>query len=224
MLTKNEELDALNREFNKPDSTMRVDTFSARLAQINARAPDPAPKAIAQGSANDRVATVGLLSQTLKIIADDVNLGIDKKLTPLTARLIALETRSDGVTIVSDGVSIAAVADAVDKLTRTMEQPVKPVYDKAGKLIGAEREPVDKKISPLTDVDERILALARRVVELESRPVGMKYCGVWDAKDSYTEHEMVTLSGSLWACRDATRSRPGTDETWQLCVKKGRVG
>ncbi len=63
--------------------------------------------------------------------------------------------------------------------------------------------------------------LEARIRALEERPV-MRYCGVWSADDHYAEGEFCTHAGSLWACREKTRSRPGTDDTWQLAAKKGR--
>lgn len=63
-------------------------------------------------------------------------------------------------------------------------------------------------------------ALADRVAALEAKPM-MKYCGVWEPGD-YAEGEVVTQGGSMWIAREPTNSRPGTDDSFQLCVKRGR--
>ncbi len=69
--------------------------------------------------------------------------------------------------------------------------------------------------------DKQIAELKKRIQILESRPT-MKYVGIWDEKDSYTEGEFVTHHGSIWACREGTKGRPGTTTAWQLAVKHGR--
>lgn len=67
----------------------------------------------------------------------------------------------------------------------------------------------------------RLYALEQRVAEIERHP--FRYSGAWEA-GSYDKGEFASHRGSLWFCHEPTSSRPGTDETWQLCVKKGRDG
>lgn len=69
----------------------------------------------------------------------------------------------------------------------------------------------------------KITALEEKIAELEARPAGMPYKGIWSPGEAYREGELATLAGSLWHCRALTYSRPGTDSTWQLCVKKGQA-
>jgi hypothetical protein len=49
----------------------------------------------------------------------------------------------------------------------------------------------------------------------------MKYCGIWEEDREYLRGGFVTTNGSLWHAEQPTRSRPGTDSTWRLAVKKG---
>jgi hypothetical protein len=50
-----------------------------------------------------------------------------------------------------------------------------------------------------------------------------KYMGVW-VEGEYEEGMLATFGGSIWNAQSDTKSKPGTDGTWLLCVKKGRDG
>ena len=62
--------------------------------------------------------------------------------------------------------------------------------------------------------------LNARITELESRPT-VRYAGVWRSGETYTLGSMTTHQGSLWHANSATSTRPGTDGTWTLAVKRG---
>jgi Collagen triple helix repeat (20 copies) len=47
--------------------------------------------------------------------------------------------------------------------------------------------------------------------------------GVWHDGE-YEEGHLVTFGGSIWNATRDTDSKPGTDDSWLLCVKKGRDG
>ena len=70
----------------------------------------------------------------------------------------------------------------------------------------------------------RIEQLERRVTELAARPKGLLYAGVFDKANAPYERDVaVTHSGSCWASTvEGATSVPGTDNQWQLCVKRGR--
>ncbi len=86
------------------------------------------------------------------------------------------------------------------------------------------REFVSRKIAAaLEPVIAENKALAERVKELEARPQ-MTYRGTFAVGEKYLPGQMVTSSGSLWYCRDATLMRPGFVEAWVLVAKKGRDG
>lgn len=74
------------------------------------------------------------------------------------------------------------------------------------------------------DYDERMLIFKRDgvVVRALSIPVP-KYEGVWH-EGEYEKGINVTFGGSQWVANELTKSKPGTDGTWTLCVKKGRDG
>ena len=71
--------------------------------------------------------------------------------------------------------------------------------------------------------------LAAKLARLEAKLTALEhkkvFCrGVWDGSETYTEGDFATQAGSLWHCNVATsRSRPGTDDSWQLAVKRGRA-
>ena len=70
---------------------------------------------------------------------------------------------------------------------------------------------------------DRRLALEKRVEALEQRPV-LRHLGIWQEGKAYTEHNLVTLNGSMWLCLRGTRkARPGQSKNWQLVVKRGSV-
>jgi hypothetical protein len=70
---------------------------------------------------------------------------------------------------------------------------------------------------------EKRLELEKRVEALEKRPV-LRHCGIWQEGKAYTEHNLVTLRGSMWLCLRGTRKAvPGQSNNWQLVVKRGEV-
>ncbi len=81
----------------------------------------------------------------------------------------------------------------------------------------------DHKAKPLI---ERIAALEAETKALKAdRPtLADAYKGTWQpsAFDAYARGDAVTFDGSLWLARAVTRTKPGTDDTWQMIVKKGR--
>jgi hypothetical protein len=74
--------------------------------------------------------------------------------------------------------------------------------------------------------DATITALETRIAELEARPTGISYKGVWDSAEVYQRGHFVTKAGSIWHCeRDQNRGAiPGVGDGWRLAVKKGADG
>jgi len=48
-------------------------------------------------------------------------------------------------------------------------------------------------------------------------------CAMKDERQ-YNKAEIVTHAGSMWHCNRSTRSQPGTDDSFTLCVKHGKDG
>ena len=72
-----------------------------------------------------------------------------------------------------------------------------------------------------------LMALRARVKDLEQQSKqskGMKYCGVWSPVEQYDAGDCVTQDGSVWHANQTTRSKPGTDNSFTLAVKRGRDG
>jgi hypothetical protein len=82
------------------------------------------------------------------------------------------------------------------------------------------KEFVGHRDARLTSHELRMLAIERRLGELETQ-----YKGVWSADVSYAKGSMTTHAGSLWHSNVAeNRTKPGESEQWTLCVKRGRDG
>ena len=72
-------------------------------------------------------------------------------------------------------------------------------------------------------VHQRLSKLEARVAALEARK-SMAVKGVWHPDAEYFEGDAATDRGSLWVCTRPTRgSRPGSDGSWTLAVKRGNV-
>jgi hypothetical protein len=78
----------------------------------------------------------------------------------------------------------------------------------------------------LANTETIVVDLQLRVRELEQRPAGLRWLGIWDPERVYQRDEAVTDGGSVWACTESHRGRkPGQHPThWRLAVKRGRDG
>jgi hypothetical protein len=73
-------------------------------------------------------------------------------------------------------------------------------------------------------ISAQVRPLRQRIEELENKTKHWEYRGTFESGETYYENNFVTHQGSLWACRcNNTSAVPGTDATWQLCVKRGRA-
>jgi hypothetical protein len=70
-------------------------------------------------------------------------------------------------------------------------------------------------------LEARVAALENRVDELESAGGELRYRGIWQENREYKRGNSTTTNGCLWHCEERTLSRPGTDSTWRLAVKRG---
>jgi hypothetical protein len=79
-----------------------------------------------------------------------------------------------------------------------------------------------KLIRPL---ELELIELRSRLQEIEQRPSGVKYAGIWRTDATYGEGSLCTLGGSLWIAKaDSIGARPGTDaDAWALIVKRGQA-
>jgi len=73
-------------------------------------------------------------------------------------------------------------------------------------------------------VAQQVEPLKQRIAELEQRENNLKYLGTWQASGEYQRGNFISHDGSMWCATRDTRSRPGTSNDWQLCVKRGRDG
>jgi hypothetical protein len=79
-------------------------------------------------------------------------------------------------------------------------------------------EYLERRIGHLEGV---IAPLRARIAKLETQQSDFGYRGAFRPGSEYRPGNFVTLSGALWHCQQPTRSRPGADSTWRLCVKNG---
>ena len=75
-------------------------------------------------------------------------------------------------------------------------------------------------------IKDAVAPLEKRIAELESRPAGLDYKGIYKPEYSYAKNAGVTHAGSIWvALKDLPPKEPGdANSGWQLAVKKGRDG
>lgn len=102
--------------------------------------------------------------------------------------------------------------------TKEIGAVVGPPADAAPDLAGA----IAAAIAPLR---AELADLAQRVERLETRPAGLKYCGVHDPTLVYGLGDVVTEGGSMFVSKVPTnRGLPGKSSDWQLACKRGRDG
>ena len=71
---------------------------------------------------------------------------------------------------------------------------------------------------------EIVKQLSARIDALEQRTANFRYVGTFEDGKQYEAGNFVTDAGSLFHCNAATTSKPGTDSSWTLAVKRGRDG
>lgn len=78
------------------------------------------------------------------------------------------------------------------------------------------------KKSILDHIDKATSPLLKRIAALEGKPQALSYEGVWhDGQEARAGH-FYTHGGSVFHCRENTRTRPGESTAWQLAVKGAR--
>jgi hypothetical protein len=165
-------------------------------------------------------------------VADAVALAFSSALSPVLARLAAVETRL---------VELGTLAKDVGTLReRVAAVEVKPLlagpagtdgHDGAAGRDGLDGLGVDDLVVERHDARSwEVVAVrdGRRksagVIVLEGVP---RYQGVYRDGEAYTPGDLVTWGGSLWHCDAATHSRPESAigaKVWTLAVKRGRDG
>jgi hypothetical protein len=69
-------------------------------------------------------------------------------------------------------------------------------------------------------VARAVKPLEDRIAQLEARGE-VKMCGVWLQDCEYETGNLAIYNGSLWCAKARTKSRPGSDSSWQLQIKQG---
>jgi hypothetical protein len=87
-------------------------------------------------------------------------------------------------------------------------------------LVRTFAEAVDTLVNAHAERGLEIQALRQRLAEIETK--GIRYAGVWQRALEYARGSVVTHGGSAWvALADNTKGEPGSNDAWQLMVKKG---
>jgi hypothetical protein len=75
-------------------------------------------------------------------------------------------------------------------------------------------------------IDAATAPLEARIAELEQRPIGLDYKGVYVKGRSYSKNMGVSHAGSIWvAVREYPEKEPGQPHSgWRLAVKRGTDG
>ena len=106
----------------------------------------------------------------------------------------------------------ARIAD-LERQTQANTQVVKGVE---AALRGEQR--VEKTILTRRDKDGNLVA---DVLVSDGTSIN-KYRGIWNADNQYNEGDVATHDGSAFIAKKSTRDKPGTNDSWQLMVKRGR--
>jgi hypothetical protein len=138
----------------------------------------------------------------------------------------------DGKSVTIDDV-LPALDGAVAKWMLEVERRIMDMAQRAIEAMPKPRDGVDGKdgisASDFTfnfDHDTRTLSIRHgdRIV-FSQRICIPKYIDVWtESFGQYEEGFVVTFGGHGWIAKRDTASKPGTDDSWQLFVKKGRDG
>lgn len=90
-------------------------------------------------------------------------------------------------------------------------------------MSGVSQQELQKIIKGIATVmGERFSRLEKRILEIEKK--GVEYKGIYQPAQLYERGAIVTYKGGMWHANVATRSLPGTNIEWTLCVKSGRDG
>lgn len=141
-------------------------------------------------------------------------------------------TGNDGKSVLVDDV-LPVLDGAVAKWMLEVERRI---MDTAQRAVDAMPKPRDGKdgIDGLNaddfqfsfDLDTRLFSATHKGRILFSKRIPYpKYIDVWSENfRQYEEGFVVTFGGHGWIAKRDTSSKPGTDDSWQLFVKKGRDG
>src|SRR6476646_4202869 len=95
------------------------------------------------------------------------------------------------------------------------------IADVVAKAIKKATEPLHARIALL---EGRETQTNKRLEELETRPAGVEYAGVFENGKAYAPCRLVTKNGGLWLSLKETMQAPGMDPlSWKLICKEGRA-
>jgi hypothetical protein len=134
------------------------------------------------------------------VLADHLATTIRGLLTPLSARVLAVDDRVTAYTKALGGLSDTVGALAARLAVVETREPVPGPAGPIGPPGPAGKDGADGK---------------------DGAP-GLRYCGVYVRGKTYDLGDLVTAGGSAWYCRTTTTNAPGNSGDWSLMVKRGR--
>jgi hypothetical protein len=110
-----------------------------------------------------------------------------------------------------NGLTMPITSDEQDALRSRLGS--KRANDIAGVIAGIAPEIASLRL--------HIRTLEAKLAEIEARP-GIDYRGIWRENVTYTHGQFCTHQGAMWFANYANMDRPGSNDSWVLCVKSGR--
>lgn len=148
----------------------------------------------------------------------------------LTKQIVKIETRLDTIT---KG-AIPVLAKAIDQerersggtapeLERMLKVERELSKAQLGEALELMRVLMAETRAEITERDERIAVLEKRVSEVEKAPFAYK--GTHEIGAYYSRGSVVTAKGGLWHANVGTTSSPDYgNSSWTLCCKQGPAG
>lgn len=233
-MTPDEELAALDAQFNSPKSRMHVSVYTARRNEIVTRrgiekepglpqAAQPAAPAPAQPATEPRSCFAIFKAAFLKQQPAAEDLASARALR----KRVHASPNIDDANRLNEARGTKQYSHLISSLA----------FDRINKSFEGKNSEISM-LAALWDVNRRLFEISdaisisaarrkhleERVNELEARQNEFRYFGVWEAGKMYQEGNFATHAGSLWHANEATESKPGVGNAWTLAVKRGQDG
>lgn len=98
------------------------------------------------------------------------------------------------------------------------------VYDTAEKAIAGMPKPMPHLDAIKIFVDGYLQDMQKEIGQIKDSVAHRSYKGIYVPGAKYLKENCVTRDGSIFIALQDTNSVPGTDDSWQLAVKRGRDG
>jgi hypothetical protein len=245
------DLDALKADFADPASTLHIDAFNARCAELNTKAKALQRKRaevlrrdlaeIQREHAAGRMPLATFLAKRAalenvgKLPAEQIKVApAPRRLAPsmdaaarkaIRSRLKEARDAGDADRMLAimeeQDYDVARVSDALEAIQQFLDESGAEGWQRIATHCLARFTQIEDLIQM---AGTRRRALERRIDALEQRPQ-FSDAGVFQEGKAYRQGEGVTFGGSYFlAQRDVPLGKPGESADWRLIVKRGRDG